>query len=123
MIETQRLDSTSAWDLHEASLFLSIIALQVAIDSEGTSERFRVGVACDYIHWLGRLMRTDLAASVYVARDTVPPGWLDDLVFAAQQVANASRRLGDVLDVSIGRVKDDPWVAPVFKAAIKASAS
>jgi hypothetical protein len=123
MIETQRLDSALAWDLHEAGVFLSIIALQVATDSEGTSERFRIGVATDHIHWLGRLMRSDVAATAYVAPDTVPPGWLDDLVFAAQQIAKARRRLGEALDAPIGRVKDDPWVPPVFKSAIAVSSA
>jgi len=118
MIETQRLDPTIAWDVHEASMFLSIIALQVAIDAEGMPERFRIGVATDHIHWLGRGMRSDVAAGVYVGRDPVPPEWLDDLTFAAQQIAGARRILGEGLDVPIGRVNDDPWVAPAFKRTI-----
>ncbi|NDU90164.1 MAG: hypothetical protein G3I08_09875 [Ferrovum sp.] len=120
MIETQRHPALP-WDEHEAGVFLSIMALQVASDSEGVPERFRIGVATDYIHWLGRLMRSDVAASEYVARDRVPPEWLDDLVFAAQQIAKARRILGEALDVPIGRVTDDPWVAPIFKDAIIAS--
>jgi hypothetical protein len=118
MIETQRLDPTIGWAAHEASVFLSIIALRVAIDAEGTPKRFRIGVATDYIHWLGRLMRSDVAASVYVVRDPVPPAWLDDLNFAANRIANARRVLGEALDAPIDRVNNDPWVAPLFKRAI-----
>jgi hypothetical protein len=121
MIETQRLDPNRAWDLHEASMFLSIIALQVAIGAAGGQERFRIGIATDYIHWLGRLMRSDVAAGVYVARDPVPPEWLDDLTFAAHQVADARRVLGEALEIPIRRVNDDPWVAPAFKRTIATS--
>jgi len=56
-------------------------------------ERFRIGVATDYIHLLGRLMRSDLAAGVYVVRDPVPPELLDDLTFAAHLVADARREV------------------------------
>lgn len=120
-IETQRLDHSLAWDMHEASLFLSIIALQIAINSQGVAERFRIGVATDYIHWLGRLMRSDVAAAVYVASDSVRPQRLDDVTFAAQQIGGARRILGEALDVPICRVNNDPWVTPVFKRAIETS--
>jgi len=120
MIENQR-HPAFPWDECQASMFLSIIALQVAIDSEGIPERFRIGVATDYIHWLGRLMRSDVASSVYVSGDTVLPEWFDDLLFAAQQIAMARRVLGEALDVPIGRVKDDPWVIPIFKDTIATS--
>jgi hypothetical protein len=115
MIETQRLDPNRVWDLHEACMFLSIIALQVAIGAAHAQERFRIGVATDHIHWLGRLMRSDVATGVYVVRDPVPPSWLDDLTFAAHQVAEARRVLGEALEMPIRRVNDDPWVAPAFK--------
>jgi hypothetical protein len=122
MIESQRLNPDCAWVLHEAGLFLSIIALRVATDAaEGTQERFRIGVATDYIHWLGRLMRSDVAAGVYVVRDPVAPQWLNDLKFAAHQVADARRVLGESLEIPIRRVIDDPWVAPAFKRTIVTS--
>jgi hypothetical protein len=123
MIETQRLDPTVAWAAHEASVFLSIIALRVAIDAEGTPSRFRIGVATDYIHWLGRLMRSDVAASVYVGRDPVPPEWLNDVNFAAKQIANARRVLGEELEAPIDRVNRDLWVAQIFKRSISVFAS
>jgi len=120
MVETQRFEQTLAWDAHEAALFLSIIALEVAVWADAP-ESYRVGVATDYIHWLGRLMRSDVAASVYVALDTVPSGWLDDLVFAAQTVGKARRTLGGALDDPIARVKKDPWVEPIFKDRLESS--
>lgn len=121
MIETQRLDRSI--EALQAGLFLSIIALQVVTDSEAIIERYRIGVANDYIHWLGRLMRSDVAASMYVTRDRVFPDWLDDLSSAAQQLAKARGALGDMLDTAIARVKNDPWVAPIFKDAITAALS
>ena len=93
MIETQRLEEGISWDVHGASLFLCIIALDVAIDFKAAPVRFRIGLATDYIHWLGRLMRSDVAVSAYVAEDNVPQEWKDDLVFAAEQVTKAARPL------------------------------
>jgi hypothetical protein len=121
MIETQRLDPNRAWNLHEAAVFLSIITLRVAIGAVDTQERFRIGVAVDYIHWLGSLMRSDVAAGVYVVLDPVPTELLDDLTFAAHQVADARRVLGEPLEVPIRRVNEDPWVAGAFKREIDAS--
>lgn len=117
MIETQRIDQTLAWSMHEACLFLSIVALQIAIDAQRMPERFRIGIANDYIHWLGRLMRSDIAC-MHLAQNSVPPEWLDDLTFAARQIADARRVLGEALDAPIGRLNDDPWVVPIFKRAI-----
>ena len=114
MIEAQRIEQSLSWQVHESALFLSIIALEVA-SSVDAPKPHRVGVATDYVHWLGRLMRSDVAAHAYVAPDPVPSEWLDDLVFAAQAVTKARLALGDVLDGPVGRVKDDPWVAPMFK--------
>jgi len=118
MIETQRLDPSRAWDLHEAAMFLSIMALKAAIGAEGSRQQLRIGVATDYIHWLGRLMRSDVAAGVYVSQDPVPPEYIEDLRFAALQVAVARLVLGEALEAPIRRVNDDPWVAPVFKSTI-----
>jgi hypothetical protein len=121
-IETQRVDHTLAWDAHESALFLSIIALEAAAQVNAPQSH-RVGVATDYVHWLGRLMRSDVAASAYVSLDTVPPGWFEDLAFAAQAVAKARCALGASLDDPIGRVTSDPLVAQVFKDKLKSSLS
>src|SRR3546814_19615477 len=83
-----------AWDAHEATLCLSIIALNVAVLADAP-ESHRIGVATDYIHWLGRLMRSDIAAEMYVAHDIAPTEHLDGLMFAAQTNAKARHVLGD----------------------------
>ena len=119
-VETQRLEQSAAWEAHEAALFLCIIALKIAVQGDAP-ESYRIGVATDHIHWLGRLMRSDVAASVYVNGDDVPCGWRDDFEFGIQTVARARRELGDALDVPIGRIMNDPWVAPIFKEKLKAS--
>ena len=52
MIETQRLKGIS-WDVHGASLFLCIIALDVAIDLKAAPVRFS-DRACNRLHPLAR---------------------------------------------------------------------
>jgi hypothetical protein len=120
LIETQRFEQTIAWDAHEVALFLSIVALNVAVLSDAP-ESHRIGVATDYIHWLGRLMRSDIAAGMYVGDDIAPPEFLNDLIFAAQTIAKVRHVLGEDLNTPIDRVKDDPWVAPIFREKLLSS--
>jgi hypothetical protein len=121
MIETQRFDSSLTWPMHEAGLFLSMIALQVAIDSEAATMSARIGLATDYIHWLGRLVRSDVAASYYVDLEQVPPEILSDLLLVAKQVAKAREVLGEALDEPIVRLKRDDWVPRLFKDMLATS--
>ena len=114
LIETQRFEHTIAWGAHEVALFLSVIALHVAVLADAPDSH-RIGVATDYIHWLGRLMRSDIAAEMYVDRHAVPSGLLEDLAFAARTIAKVRDVLGDDLNTSIDLVRDDPWVAPFFR--------
>src|SRR3546814_19288178 len=79
-----------AWDAHEATLCLSIIALNVAVLADAP-ESHRIGVATDYIHWFGRLMRSDIAAKMYDAHDIAPTEHLDVLLLAAQPNAKDSQ--------------------------------
>ncbi|CAB3806541.1 VPA1262 family N-terminal domain-containing protein [Pararobbsia alpina] len=120
LIETQRFEHRVAWDAHEVALFLSIIALNVAVLAEAPKS-YRIGVAADYIHWLGRLMRSDMAAGMYVARDIVPSELLDGPMFAAQTIAKVRHVLGEDLNSPIDRVKDDPWIAPNFREMLLSS--
>ncbi|MFW6856695.1 VPA1262 family N-terminal domain-containing protein [Burkholderia gladioli] len=120
LIETQRFEQAIAWGAHEVGLFLSIIALNVAVLSDAP-ESHRIGVATDYIHWLGRLMRSDIAAGIYVAHDIALPGFLNDLIFAAKTIAKVRYVLGEDLNVPIDRIKDDPWVASIFREELLSS--
>jgi len=118
-IETQRF-SDVAWDVHRAALFLSIIALEVA-STANAPEAHRVGLASDYIHWLGRLMRSDIAAMMYVTSDAQIPDIVDDLSLAAEAISRIRSTLGDQLIPPIRMVMDDPWVPAVFKEKLSLS--
>ena len=120
LIETQRFEHLITWDAHQVALFLSIIALDVAVLAD-TPESHRIGVATDYIHWLGRLMRSDIAVGMYEARDIALTEFLDDLIFAAQKIAKVRQALGENLNASIDRVKEDRWVAPIFREKLLSS--
>jgi hypothetical protein len=119
MIETQRNDRSA--EALQVALSLSTIALQVITDAEGMDERFRKGIAIDYIHWLGRIMRSDTAASMFATHKTVFPEWLEDLTSVSQQLARARLVLGEPLDAPIAQVKNDLWVASIFKESIAAA--
>lgn len=116
MIEAQRYVQDG--EALQASIYLASIALLVSAESEVIPQRFRIGVANDYIHWLGRIMRSEVASNMYGDPDEVPLGWMTDLNFAAQQLGKARRALGEALETSIGHVLQDPWVSPAFKNTI-----
>jgi hypothetical protein len=118
MIETQRC--AQCGEVLQASIYLASIALLVSAESENIPRNLRVGVASDYIHWLGRIMRSEFAYSMYSEPDEVPLGWQKDLNFAAQQIGKARRALGEVLETSINNVLQDPLVSTVFKNTISA---
>ena len=119
MIETQRNDRSA--EALQVALSLSTIALQVIIHAEDMDERFRKGIAIDYIHCLGRIMRSDTAASMFATRKTIFPEWLEDLTSVSQQLARARLALGEPLDAPIAQVKNDLWVASIFKETIAAA--
>jgi len=119
MIETQRNDRSA--ETVQVALSLSTIALQVVTEAEGMDLRFRNGIAIDYIHWLGRIMRSDTAASMFPIHGNVFPDWLEDLTSVSQQLAKARLALGEPLDASIAQVKNDLWVAPILKESIAAA--
>jgi hypothetical protein len=66
-------------------------------------------------------MRSDIAAGMYVGDDIAPPEFLNDLIFAAQTIAKVRHVLGEDLNTPIDRVKDDPWVAPIFREKLLSS--
>lgn len=120
IIETQRFDLGIDWDAHQASLAIAVIALQFSITADDTPKNFRIGIATDYIHWLGRLMRADIANSIFRAHGTETSSQLDNLVLAANVAAQARLKLGEPLDAPIDRLKDDPCVVPIFKEKLAA---
>jgi hypothetical protein len=120
LIETQRFAPDLTWAAFEAAQFLSIVALLVSIHAKAP-ESHRVGLASDYIHWVGRLVRSAIATNAYTAYEVIPPEWRDDMHFVADAMAAARRALGAALDEPLGRVMSDPCIVAVFKAALQAA--
>jgi hypothetical protein len=79
-------------------------------------------MAADYIHWLGRLTRSDIADGRFAALQNLPDEGHEDLAFAARQVLAARNMLGKKLGEAIQRVLNDPLVVPVLKGLLSDSA-
>ncbi|WP_460130251.1 VPA1262 family N-terminal domain-containing protein [Pseudomonas sp. S3_A09] len=119
LIETQRYGYE--FDAHEAGLMLAIIALDVAASPTAGSLQSREGLAADYIHWVGRLMRSSVVSVKYSEGGILIPEWSQDLFMIAQRLSDVSRELGSVLDPAFARIDDDPWVSPLFKSVLASS--
>jgi hypothetical protein len=119
MIETQRYDYE--YEAHEAGLMLSIIALEIAASSAAGSLQIRAGLTADYIHWIGRLMRSNIVSIKYRDGEIVIPEWSQDLLLTAQRLAEVRRELGSILDPAFARINNDPWVSPFFKSTLASS--
>jgi hypothetical protein len=115
LIEVQRFDFGLTMEALETGICLVSVGLEVAISAKTTKESFRVGMATDYIHWLGRLIRSDAATSRFDSFRTLPKVWREDLSFAARQVLDARGALGEKLKAPIKRVSEDPLVLITFK--------
>ncbi|HKN73407.1 MAG TPA: VPA1262 family N-terminal domain-containing protein [Terriglobales bacterium] len=121
MVETQRFESSLSAEALETGVCLVSVGLEVAIAAETAKEEFRVGMAADYIHWIGRLARSD-AASRFDASATLQDICRDDLSFAAQQILVARKVLGEKLDEPIRRVREDSLVLSGFKGLLAVNA-
>jgi hypothetical protein len=75
-------------------------------------------MATDYIYWMGRLARSDTAATRVTIDENMRDLWRSDFLFAASKVAAARRALGDELAGPVQRILDDPHVIPAFKVAL-----
>jgi hypothetical protein len=115
IIETQRFEFGLSSEALETGICLVSVGLEVAIASEAAKEKFRVGMAADYVHWIGRLTRSEAAYSRFDPDKTFPDTSRDDLSFAAQQVLAARKVLGEKLEVAIQKVLEDPLVLSGFK--------
>lgn len=123
IIESQRFDISLAFEALETGVFLTSIGLEVAIMSVNVDGRFRTGMATDYVHWLGRLTRSELAESRFEARLGLPDEGFIDVKFAAAQVLAARKTLGEKLDDAVRAVLDDPLVLPLIKTLLGNGAS
>jgi hypothetical protein len=115
MVEAQRFDSGLSVEALETGICLVNVGLEVAMTAEAEKQEFRVGMATDYIHWIGRLARSHIASLRFGSRETLRDTARDDLKFAARQVLATRSVLGDKLEEPIGRVLEDALVLGAFK--------
>jgi hypothetical protein len=63
-IELQRGDHGLSGDSLSGAMCLINIALRLAIVSAKSKDAHRIGLAVDYVHWYGRLTRSEIAATL-----------------------------------------------------------
>jgi hypothetical protein len=119
ILEAVRSSYNLSSDALETGICLVSIGLEIAIVSESAAMNFRVGMAIDYIHWLGRLLRSDIGSDMYERLENIPEVWAEDLTLAARQVSRAREVLGSAIEESARRVYDDPLVVTRFKGQMK----
>ncbi|WP_316235315.1 MULTISPECIES: VPA1262 family N-terminal domain-containing protein [unclassified Bradyrhizobium] len=122
-LEAQRSDQTSCFEQLEAATCAVAVVLEVAIRAEAANRAFRIGMATDHISWMGRLARSETAATRFTIDEDMRDLWRADFFYAASKVAAARGTLGDELAGPIQRVLDDPLVIPAFKTALSSGGS
>jgi hypothetical protein len=122
-LEAQRSDYPSCFERLEAATCVVAVVLDIAIRSENAKPAHRTGMATDYIHWMGRLARSEVAATRFAIDEHMRDLWRADFLLAANKVALARQALGDDLARPVQRILADPLVIPAFKAAVSNCAS
>lgn len=122
-LEAQRSGQTLCFEQLEAATFAIAVVLDAALRSENAEPRFRVGMATDYIHLMGRLARTETAKTRFTIDGYMRDPWRADFLLVAQKIAAARHILGEHLAAPIQRVLNDVLVIPAFKDAINAGVS
>ncbi|SDT08201.1 VPA1262 family N-terminal domain-containing protein [Bradyrhizobium canariense] len=117
-LEAQRSDQTSCFEQLEAATCVVAVVLDVAIRAETSKRAYRIGMATDYIYWMGRLARSETAATRLTIDEDMRDVWRSDFLLAASKAAAARRALGDELAGPVQRILDDPLVIPAFKVAL-----
>jgi hypothetical protein len=69
------------------------VVLDVAIRSENAKPAFRTGMATDYVHWMGRLARSETADTRFTIDENMRDLWRDDFLLAANKVAAVRQAL------------------------------
>ena len=116
-VETQRDDRS--FELIHISTCLLAIGLEVAIVAEQSDIRFRTGLASDYIHWAGRLMRSVDTHIRYDGGDRIGDTWRDDIAYLAGRMAAAGKAIGEKPTEALDRVLKDELVLEQFKDQLR----
>jgi hypothetical protein len=114
LIETQRYSLSLAHQALECGLAIACVALEVSVRYDGAKIEHRRGLAVDYLHWLGRLIRSDIA-SHWLMWEMPDDSAREALALASDQSIAVQQVLGGPVDVALKRVMADPLVPPQFK--------
>lgn len=116
-IEFRRGPHGASFNALQIATILISLVLEVAITVEAP-QKILEGMASDYVHWAGRVMRSEEAqARLMVGQGTSDP-WEEDIRFLGQQITRGREALGEQFQEAIGRIMDDPLVLAAFKLAI-----
>ena len=94
-LEFQRGETDATFNAVQIATCLISIGLEVAVVST-VELRFRQGVASDYVHWAGRLMRSDAARIRLAFGAHASDLWMNDFAFLARQILQAKSILGSL---------------------------
>lgn len=99
---------------------LQIVACLISLGLEVTMaanapDHHREGMAADYVHWSGRLMRSEAAQTRFEHAGALDEFWRDDVAFCARQITAAYASLGPKVAAATACVLADAMVLPVFK--------
>jgi hypothetical protein len=113
-LEFQRGEYDATFNAVQIATCLISLGLEIAVVST-VELRFREGVACDYVHWAGRLMRSDAARIRLALGAEASDLWMDDFTFLARQILQAKSILGEPVQTATLRILGDPLVASEFE--------
>jgi hypothetical protein len=117
-IEFRRGPDDRSFNALQIATYLVSLALQTAITSDAPL-KFREGLARDYVHWAGRIMRSESAQARLIVAKGSTDLWNDDIEFLVGQIRRADAVLGEPFKEAIERIKHDPHVPTEFKDRLK----
>ena len=82
--EFQRASHSETYTKLQIATCLISLGLEVAATANAP-ENFREGMAVDYIHWIGRLMRSEIARTRFDHSEAFDEFWRDDVAYCASQ--------------------------------------
>jgi hypothetical protein len=119
-MEFQTIDTGITFLTLQIATCLIGLGLEVARTS-GAPQNYREGMAVDFIHWTGRLMRAEPAHTRFEHANAFDEFWREDVTFCVRQISSARAALGPKVEDSIKRVLEDNMVLPAFKDMLRDS--
>jgi hypothetical protein len=117
-MEFQRADYSVTYARLQIATCLISLGLEVAATANAP-ENFREGMAADYIHWTGRLMRSESTRTRFDHSEAFDEFWRDDVVYCAGQILAVRAGLGSKVEDAITRLLADDMVLPAFKDMVR----